>query len=107
MEVNAQAIKSHRTSRAFTQQHLADACDVSLRTIQRVERYGVASSETLMSLSAVFGLESSELLSIKQIENAQSNEEPVITKQINKTIIMMASTFGAIMGSVVTYLLTR
>jgi transcriptional regulator with XRE-family HTH domain len=107
MEVNAQVIKENRTSRAFTQQHLADACNVSLRTIQRVERYGVASSETLMSLSAVFGIENSELQNVKPKVNAESTEEPVMAKQINITIIMMASTFGALFGSVLTYFLTR
>ena len=107
MEVNAQLIKEHRTSRAYTQQHLADACSVSLRTIQRVERYGVASPETLMSLSAVFGVESNQLLSIKPKAIAESNEEETLKKQINISIVFIATTIGAVLGSVITYVITH
>jgi transcriptional regulator with XRE-family HTH domain len=52
MEVNASLIKNQRLINGWTQQHLADACSVSLRTIQRVERYGQASNETVASLSS-------------------------------------------------------
>jgi len=99
MEVNALVIKNHRTSRALTQQHLAEACDVSLRTIQRVERYGVASSETLMSLSAVFGVDTKELL-IKVADDTSNN----VHKRINLVLITMALIFGSSLGSVITYL---
>ncbi len=54
MNINAEKIKSLRQSKGWTQQHLADACGLSLRTIQRVERHGVASKETALSLCAVF-----------------------------------------------------
>jgi len=102
MEVNALVIKNHRTSRALTQQHLAEACDVSLRTIQRVERYGVASSETLMSLSAVFGVDTKELLiKLADETNTSSNN---VHKRINLVLITMALIFGSSLGSVITYL---
>ena len=102
MEVNALVIKNHRTSRAFTQQHLADACDVSLRTIQRVERYGVASSETLMSLSAVFGVDTNQLL--KQTIDETTTPKKSAHKQINVVMVVMALLFGSSLGSVITYL---
>lgn len=54
MDVNAKKIKALRKSKGWTQQHLADACAISLRTVQRVERYGNASQETVLSLAAVF-----------------------------------------------------
>lgn len=57
MRVNASLIKQFRSDRSWTQQHLADACGVSLRTVQRVERYGTASNETLMALASVFEIE--------------------------------------------------
>jgi transcriptional regulator with XRE-family HTH domain len=62
MEINAELIKSQRTERNWTQQHLADACGVSLRTIQRVERYGNAANETVMALASVFQIEQSEII---------------------------------------------
>jgi len=103
MKVNALIIKEYRTSHAFTQQHLADACDVSLRTIQRVERYGVASSETLMSLSAVFGVDKLELLD-------QTIDEVISTTEqnpINFFMIITAMVIGLTLGSVTTYLLLQ
>lgn len=62
MEINAELIKSQRTERNWTQQHLADACGVSLRTIQRVERYGNAANETVMALASVLQIEQSEII---------------------------------------------
>lgn len=103
MEVNAQLIKQYRTDKAYTQQHLADVCGVSLRTIQRVERYGVASSETLMSLSAVFEVDNREF-------QATNNEvETIEPKGIQATHIIVACTglFSSSIGSLITYLLMR
>lgn len=53
MDINVEKIKSLRQSKGWTQQHLASACDLSLRTIQRVERHGAASKETALSLCSV------------------------------------------------------
>ncbi|MGB0495826.1 MAG: helix-turn-helix domain-containing protein [Kangiellaceae bacterium] len=62
MDIKAIEVKKLRTARGWTQQHLADACAVSLRTVQRVERYGNASQETFMSLCSVFEVDSSQLV---------------------------------------------
>jgi transcriptional regulator with XRE-family HTH domain len=62
MNINAELIKNQRAERNWTQQHLADACGVSLRTIQRVERYGNAANETVMALASVFQIEQSEII---------------------------------------------
>ena len=61
MNVNAQKVKNLRTKKSWTQQHLADVCGISLRTVQRVERYGNASNETLMSLASVFEIQQSDI----------------------------------------------
>lgn len=53
MLINPENLRSLRLSRGWTQSHLAEIADVSLRTIQRVERDGNASQETVMSLAAV------------------------------------------------------
>ncbi|MCH4295803.1 helix-turn-helix domain-containing protein [Shewanella sp. 3B26] len=62
MQVDAKKIRTERGSRGWTQQHLADACGVSLRTIQRVERYGQASQETLLALAATLNLNAASLV---------------------------------------------
>ncbi|RBP48906.1 helix-turn-helix domain-containing protein [Arenicella xantha] len=62
MLVDAKKMKVLRQSRNWTQQHLADVCSLSMRTIQRVEKDGVASNETVAAYAAVFELDSADLL---------------------------------------------
>lgn len=69
MLVDSKKMKVLRQKRNWTQQHLAEVCDLSIRTIQRVEKDGVASNETVAAYSAVFELEASELLiAVEQFE---------------------------------------
>jgi transcriptional regulator with XRE-family HTH domain len=68
MEINAEKVKQIRASKGWTQLHLAEACAVSLRTIQRVEKTGSASSETVASLCAVFEVERSVLSIIPNVQ---------------------------------------
>ncbi len=62
MLVDLKKMKHLRMSKNWTQQHLADVCGVSMRTIQRVEKDGVASNETVASYAAVFETDVSEFL---------------------------------------------
>lgn len=62
MNINAELVKTHRTKHNWTQQVLAESCGVSLRTIQRVERYGNASHETVMALASVFEIDQSAIV---------------------------------------------
>jgi transcriptional regulator with XRE-family HTH domain len=74
MEVNAAFIKQKRTINGWTQQHLADMCSVSLRTVQRVERYGQASNETVSSLASVLEVNRIEIIEILPQENDFEDE---------------------------------
>jgi len=98
MEVNAQLIKSMRSQRSWTQQHLADACGVSLRTVQRVERYGNTSNETAMSLAAVFEIDQSEFVLPDEpvifIEKSASTNDKNQRKLILSTLLI-----GMLIGS--------
>ncbi|WP_346836603.1 helix-turn-helix transcriptional regulator [Microbulbifer sp. SAOS-129_SWC] len=62
VKVNAQKITSLRATRAWSQQQLADIASVSLRTIQRIEKSGNASHESVKSLSAAFSIRPEDLL---------------------------------------------
>lgn len=62
MLVDSKKLKALRSSRNWTQQHLAEVCDLSMRTIQRVEKDGVASNETVAAYAATFQLDATELL---------------------------------------------
>ena len=62
MLVNSRKLKKLRLAKNWTQQHLAQVCDLSMRTIQRVEKDGVASNETVAAYAAVFEVAVDELL---------------------------------------------
>jgi transcriptional regulator with XRE-family HTH domain len=61
MKINAARVREERKARQWSQEQLADACGLNLRTIQRLEASGNASSESLRALAAVFELEASAL----------------------------------------------
>jgi DNA-binding XRE family transcriptional regulator len=88
MQLNPKTIKNLRLQQDWSQQTLADACDVSLRTIQRVEKEGAASKETTMSLCAVFEVSRGELIKLEEIQlnvssqNSKSNKSTVVLTAI-------------------------
>jgi len=57
MHINRQWIRTERERRAWSQEQLAVAAGIGVRTLQRVESTGVASNETAMALAAVLGCE--------------------------------------------------
>lgn len=61
ISMNAQQIRRLREARAWSQEHLAEAAGLSLRTIQRVEAEGKASAETRLALAGAFGIPVAEL----------------------------------------------
>lgn len=71
----SETVKNLRTQNGWTQQHLAEICDVSVRTIQRVEKDGVASMETTLALASVFNLPNTALLMDSAVEG---NDRPSI-----------------------------
>lgn len=76
MQIDIERLKLERESRAWTQSHLAAACDLSLRTIQRVEKSGAASPETVQALAAVFQVPLSELIADRSTTDAGSHAAP-------------------------------
>ncbi len=62
MIINLNKLISEKNKRAWTQGHLAEVCGLSLRTIQRIEKTGVASHETIKALASVFEISIEELI---------------------------------------------
>ena len=56
MKLDAEKLKKFRESKAWSQAHLSEVSGISLRTIQRIEKTGSASPETVRSLSGTFGI---------------------------------------------------
>jgi transcriptional regulator with XRE-family HTH domain len=62
LKIDSEFIKAERQSRGWSQEQLAAAAGLGVRTIQRMESGSVASAESAKSLAAVFGVPFSRLL---------------------------------------------
>lgn len=62
MRLNGEKIKSLRMAKGWSQEQLGEASGLNLRTIQRLEKGGVAALESARSLAAVFEVELSTLV---------------------------------------------
>lgn len=66
MKVDSSYLKAQREQRAWSQEHLAEATGLGLRTIQRIETTGMASYESAKSLAAVFGVEVADFRDLQE-----------------------------------------
>lgn len=102
MLVDAKKMKKLRQSKNWTQQHLAEICDISTRTVQRVERDGVASHETAAAYAAVFEIEvSAFVLTIPEFDKINRPSNP----SSFSVIFLAAGVFGGFAVGVATTLL--
>lgn len=77
MNINSDIIKELRLAKGWTQQHLADAAGLSLRTIQRVKRDGIANKETLLAICATLEVQLKQLSIIPEVTPAQLKESNI------------------------------
>jgi len=68
VELNSNKIQQLRTQKCWSQDELASISGLSIRTIQRVEKAGNASLETVKALASVFEVEPAYLQSSKDIQ---------------------------------------
>lgn len=61
MQIDAKVIRDERSKRAWSQEHLAAAAGLGLRTVQRIEATGTASNESIIALAAVFSIPVSKI----------------------------------------------
>lgn len=61
MKISSAIVRRLRNARGWSQDQLATASGLSLRTIQRIESEGVASTGTRVSLAATFGIALADL----------------------------------------------
>lgn len=59
--INTETIKELRLQKSWTQEQLASAAGLSLRTVQRAEKDGACSLETTQALAAVFEVSPADL----------------------------------------------
>jgi transcriptional regulator with XRE-family HTH domain len=97
MIINAEKVIAERKIRAWSQQHLADASAVSLRTIQRVENNGSGSLETIKALASCFELDVDMLFEPK-IEVINKNQKS--KAKTKPQIVALCSFILALLSSV-------
>ena len=73
VELNNKKIQKLRSQKCWSQDELASASSLSIRTIQRVEKSGNASLETVKALASVFEVEPAYLQSYKEIQHVTFN----------------------------------
>ncbi|HEU5137899.1 MAG TPA: helix-turn-helix transcriptional regulator [Steroidobacteraceae bacterium] len=56
VKLNPAGVRKLREAKSWTQEHLASAAGVSLRTIQRMEADGSASAESRLAIAAALGV---------------------------------------------------
>ncbi len=101
MEVRSNIIRELRQAKGWTQQHLADAAGLSLRTVQRAEREGTTAKESAMAICAALAIDLAELSVIPKA--SPSELQPV---RIHNPVITLGSgiLIGIIAGAISTYL---
>lgn len=95
MHIDPQVVKAERKKRAWSQEHLANATGLGLRTIQRIEASGTASNETVSALAAVLSV-SLEQLTISEPVTRQ----PVPRARSRKRLIGLCTTAVAGLAAV-------
>jgi transcriptional regulator with XRE-family HTH domain len=81
MKINGEAVRALREQKSWSQEHLAEAAGLSVRTIQRVEMENLASSETRLALAAALGVPVAVLMPA-----SPSTSEPVAVWSFDKVI---------------------
>lgn len=72
MKINAELIKRLREEKQWSQEQLGELCGLNLRTIQRLEKSGNASLESVRALASVFAVDAKEL----QVEETMQKKQP-------------------------------
>jgi transcriptional regulator with XRE-family HTH domain len=70
MKINGEAVRALREQKSWSQEHLANASGLSVRTVQRVELEGIASAETRLALAAALWVPVADLMPAPPSPNA-------------------------------------
>jgi transcriptional regulator with XRE-family HTH domain len=89
MKINAQLIAALRKKKSWSQEELATASGLNLRTIQRIESDGAASLQSRKALASVFEMDVGEL---------EIKEQPQMTRYEYKAVPYKMSMMGMARG---------
>ncbi|MDF3013101.1 MAG: hypothetical protein K0Q78_1305 [Cellvibrio sp.] len=92
MKINKEILRRERELRAWTQSHLAEVADVSMRTVQRIERTGDTSMESASALAAALGVDLAVLM-----ETSVAMDDVTHTKSPSYKIWSLLALIGSIL----------
>ena len=98
MQINTQLVITLRKKKSWSQEELATASGLNLRTIQRIESDGVASLQSRKALAAAFDMEVGEL-DIKEKPAMKSYEYKVVNYQMSMLGLRRGKTSDAVATS--------
>jgi len=81
MQINKTFLRQEREKRAWSQSHLAEVADLSMRTVQRIEHSGVASMESAKALAAALDVELAVLTEPADLAKPSSSINPHISRR--------------------------
>lgn len=76
MKINKDILRRERELRAWTQSHLAEVADLSMRTVQRIERTGDVSMESASALAAALNVDLAVLLAKPDVSERAVPAQP-------------------------------
>lgn len=106
MQLSIEKLKQQREGRAWTQSHLAEVAGVSLRTIQRIEKSGLASPESTQAICAAYGITAEQILAERsndvEVQSRDVSEMPVKSW----SGVVMPTLIAFVVAFVISYLLS-
>ena len=106
MNLDKAKLKQLRESKAWSQSHLAKVSGISLRTIQRIEKSGIASPESVKSICATFDIQIGE---ISISEEYQKEIAPSLSNVIRHKVSTMdkkSTAISFLLAFVIAFILT-
>jgi transcriptional regulator with XRE-family HTH domain len=108
VKINNKLIKELRLRNSYSQEKLAEIAGVNLRTIQRIEKDGLASLRTIAALANAFGVKPEDL-----DVSVTSNDLEMVSVQCSKlfpagitisiTLFIVGVLFASQIGNIYTY----
>lgn len=75
MKISGESVRALREQKSWSQEHLATASGLSVRTVQRVELDSVGSAETRLALAAALGVPVADLIGTGPSSTIETNEK--------------------------------
>jgi transcriptional regulator with XRE-family HTH domain len=92
--LSPEKVKKHRLENGYSQELLAKASGLSLRTIQRIEKDGKASAESQLALAATFNISPKELFQVSSTPDVNWNWRNIMQSAFALLIVIGTILFG-------------